>query len=180
MATQHQEINTKLQDFIAQQKIFFVATAPKDGRINLSPKGMDTLRVMNESRVLWLNLTGSGNETAAHLLDNSRMTLMFCAFEGKPMILRLYGKATVINTTDAQWQDSLSLFPEIAGARQIIDIQVDLVQTSCGMGVPYFEFQEERPQLRDWAEKRGSEGLKQYRLEKNQISLDGKPTGIPE
>ena len=96
------------------------------------------------------------------------------------MILRLYGRATAINTTDAQWRDSIALFPEIAGARQIIDMQVDLVQTSCGMGVPYFEFQEERPQLQDWAEKRGPEGLKQYRLEKNQMSLDGKPTGTPE
>ncbi len=180
MATQYKEINPKLQAFIAQQKIFFVATAPKNGRINLSPKGMDTLRVTNKSRVQWLNLTGSGNETAAHLLEDSRMTLMFCAFEGHPLILRLYGHATVINTTDTQWQDSFSLFPETTGARQIIDMQVDLVQTSCGMGVPYFEYQDERPLLRDWAEKKGVEGLKQYRQKKNLLSLDGKPTGTPE
>ena len=180
MAKQYKNINSELQAFIAQQKVFFVATAPKDGYINLSPKGMDTLKVMNESRLLWLNLTGSGNETAAHLLENSRMTLMFCAFEGKPLILRLYGKATVINTTDAQWQDSLSLFPETTGARQIIDMQIDLVQTSCGMGVPHLKFQEERPLLRDWVEKKGTEGLKQYRLKKNQISINGQPTGTPE
>ncbi|RUM94252.1 MAG: pyridoxamine 5'-phosphate oxidase family protein [Thiothrix sp.] len=179
MAKQYKEISPKLQGFITEQKIFFVATAPKDGHINLSPKGMDTLRVMNKSRVLWLNLTGSGNETAAHLLESNRMTLMFCAFEGKPLILRLYGKATIINTTNAQWQDSLCLFPESTGARQIIDMQVDLVQTSCGMGVPYLKFQEERPLLKDWAEKKGTEGLKQYRLEKNQVSINGQPTGTP-
>ena len=177
MAKQYENIGADIRDFIARQKIFFVSTAAGEGRINLSPKGMDTLRVVNESRVLWLNLTGSGNETAAHLLEDSRMTLMFCAFEGKPLILRLYGNAEVINIDDADWKDSLSLFPAIAGARQIIDMKVDLVQTSCGMAVPFLEFQGERDQLEKWAEKKGVEGLKQYREEKNRISIDGRPTG---
>jgi hypothetical protein len=179
MAIQYEAINETLEHFIMQQKVFFVATATEEGRINLSPKGMDTLRVLNETCVLWLNLTGSGNETAAHLLENDRMTLMFCAFEGDPKILRLYGSAKVINTTDGNWQKSMDLFPTIPGARQIIDMRVDLVQTSCGMAVPYYKFQEERQQLLRWADKKGDIGLKQYRQEKNQISLDGKPTGTP-
>lgn len=118
------------QDFIAKQKIFFIATAMSDGHINLSPKGNDTFRVLAPNRAIWLNLTGSGNETAAHLQENDRITVMFCAFEGKPLILRLYGHARVYQEQDDAWQQYVSLFPEMTGARQLIDIEVELVQTS--------------------------------------------------
>ncbi|MCW8826128.1 MAG: pyridoxamine 5'-phosphate oxidase family protein, partial [Gammaproteobacteria bacterium] len=132
MAQRFDEISENLQQFIEKQKIFFVATAAADGRVNLSPKGMDSLRVLDKNRVLWLNVTGSGNETAAHLLENSRMTLMFCAFEDKPLILRLYGEARAIHSGDDDWQQNLSLFAPLPGARQIYELSVDLVQTSCG------------------------------------------------
>lgn len=119
MAKRYDEISTRLQQFIEAQKIFFVATATADSRINLSPKGMDSLRVVDANRVVWLNITGSGNETAAHVQENPRMTLMFTAFEGDPVILRLYGTAQVIHQNDAAWEALLSLFPPLPGARQI-------------------------------------------------------------
>src|SRR3989338_5386530 len=128
-------------------KQFFVGTAADDGRVNVSPKGMDTLRVVTEDRVVWLNLTGSSNETAAHLRENHRPTLIFFPFEGDPMVLRLYGHARIFHPRDAEWDSLLTLFPAIPGARQIIDMSVDLVQTSCGFGVPFFEFKAERDQL---------------------------------
>ena len=157
-----------------------MATATGDSRINLSPKGMDSFRVINEKRVLWLNLTGSGNETAAHLYADGRITVMFCAFEGAPMILRLYGKGKVINPNDENWDESVALFPKLAGTRQIIDIQIDLVQTSCGMSIPYYDFKEERLQLDDWAKGKGQDGIKDYWKDKNEQSIDGIPTKIEE
>ena len=166
------------QTFIIGQKVFFVATATPEGRINLSPKGIDTLRVMDENRVLWLNLTGSGNETAAHLLEDGRMTLMFCAFEGSPMILRLYGEARIIHPWQAEWESLAKEFPSLPGARQIIDMKVDLVHSSCGMGVPLFDYIGERDLLLNWAEKKGEDGVRAYQIKKNSLSLDGKPTGI--
>jgi len=175
---QFHEIGDDLQVFIRHQKIFFVATAAPDGCVNVSPKGMDTLHIPDKHRVLWLNLTGSGNETAAHLLENNRMTVMFCAFEGEPLILRLYGQARTVHPRDEDWEQLLALFPQTIGARQIFDMQVDLVQTSCGAGVPYFDFVGERNALINWAEKKGPAGLEDYWREKNRISLDGKPTGI--
>lgn len=178
MGQRYPELSEKLSSFIQQQKLFFVATAASDGRINISPKGMDTLRVLSNTRVVWLNLTGSGNETAAHLLENDRMTLMFCAFEGNPLILRLYGHAKAIHPRDQEWSELFNVFPALAGARQIIDMTIDLVQTSCGMAVPFFDFQGERTQLKQWAEKKGQEGIQSYWEEKNQLSLDGKPTEI--
>lgn len=178
MGKLYKQLTDDLTGFIQRQKIFFVGTATDDGRANVSPKGMDTLRVVTEDRVVWLNLTGSGNETAAHLRENGRITLMFCAFEGEPLILRLYGHARIFHPRDAEWNSLLPFFPAIPGARQIIDMSVDLVQTSCGFGVPFFEFKAERDQLEKWAEKKGPEGIRQYWEEKNQISLDGKPTGI--
>lgn len=174
----YSEIKNREQKFIKSQKIFFVATAPKDGRINLSPKGMDTFRVINKNRVLWLNLTGSGNETAAHLLDNNKITIMFCAFEGNPTILRLYGKGVAIHPKDNKWNDTISLFPEIPGARQIFDIQIESVQTSCGMAVPYFNFVDHRNQLKDHAKKTGQKEIEQYWKDRNSISIDGLPTEI--
>ncbi|WP_373508630.1 pyridoxamine 5'-phosphate oxidase family protein [Thiocapsa sp.] len=166
--------------FIAEQKIFFVATAIEDSRVNLSPKGLDALRVIDAGRVLWLNLTGSGNETSAHVQRDPRMTLMFCAFEDPPMILRVYGTARVVHPGDPDWANLLSLFKPLPGARQIFDLAVDLVQTSCGMGVPYFTYSGDREQLVDWALKKGDEGVRDYWEQKNQVSIDGIPTRIVE
>lgn len=178
MGKLYKQLTDDLAGFIQRQKLFFVGTAADDGRVNVSPKGMDTLRVITEDRVVWLNLTGSSNETAAHLRENDRITLMFCAFEGDPLILRLYGHARIFHPHDTEWDSLITFFPAIPGARQIIDMSVDLVQTSCGFGVPFFEFKAERDQLEKWAEKKGPEGIRQYWEEKNRISLDGKPTGI--
>jgi len=174
----YSEIKNREQKFIESQQLFFVATAPKNGRINLSPKGMDTFRVVDKNRAMWLNLTGSGNETAAHLLDDNRITIMFCAFEGKPNILRLYGTATAIHPKDDEWNNVISLFPKIPGARQIFDVQIVSVQTSCGMAVPYFDFVDHRNQLADSAKQKGQEKIEKYWKERNSTSIDGIPTGI--
>jgi len=178
MGQRYSEISDKLKQFIEKQKIFFVGTATADSRVNISPKGMDSLRVLSKNRVVWLNVTGSGNETAAHIQENSRMTVMFTAFEGKPMILRLYGKAKVIHKYDPEWGDLLSLFENTPGSRQIFDLEVDLVQTSCGMAVPLLDFVDERDQLTNWADKVGEKGVAAYWLKNNQVSLDGKSTNI--
>jgi Pyridoxamine 5'-phosphate oxidase len=178
MSQKHLEISEKMEKFIVKQKLFFVGTATTDSRINISPKGMDSFRVINQNRVVWLNVTGSGNETSPHIQTNPRMTIMFIAFEGPPMILRLYGNAKVIHRNDHEWNELVSLFGEIPGARQIFDLYVDLVQTSCGMGVPYFDYVDERNQLNKWSDKIGEEGLKEYWKKSNQLSLDRQPTGI--
>lgn len=164
--------------FISEQKIFFVATAPAEGRINLSPKGIGTFKVVDNKRAVWLNLTGSGNETAAHLLENKRITVMFCAFEGKPNILRIYGSARPVYPRDESWNKLIMLFPELPGTRQLIDIHIDHVQNSCGMGVPILRFQNERNELIHWAEKKGEAGISEYWKNKNKVSIDGKPTGL--
>ncbi|MEN3292806.1 MAG: hypothetical protein V7642_2059 [Burkholderiales bacterium] len=178
MGQKYSEISEKHSQFIKEQKIFFVGTATADSRVNVSPKGMDSLRVIDKNRVAWLNATGSGNETAAHVQESPRMTLMFCAFAGNPLILRLYGKARVIHKNDPEWEALFTLFDPIPGARQIFDLSVDLVQTSCGMAVPYHSYAGERELLKTWAVKKGSEGLKRYWEEKNQSSIDGIPTNI--
>ncbi len=178
MGKKYGEINDKIKDFIQAQKLFFVGTAASDGRVSVSPKGIDTFRIVNKNRIVWLNLSGSGNETAAHLLESTRMTIMFCAFEGSPNILRIYGKARALHPRDSEWKDLIPLFPELPGARQIIDMQVELVQNSCGMAVPYFEYQGERNELIEWAEALGDDGIKKYWEDKNQVSLDGKATKI--
>ncbi len=178
MAKKFTEISSELKEFIQNQKIFFVGTAADHGRVNISPKGMDTLRVLGPNKIIWLNLTGSGNETAAHLLKDNRMTIMFCAFEGKPMILRLYGMAKIYHERDAAYHQHIDSFPEIAGARQIIEMEVDLVQTSCGYAVPFMEFQEERTVLKSWAEKQGKDRIQEYHKERNSLSIDNFKTGI--
>jgi hypothetical protein len=136
--------------------------------------------VLSSKRLVWLNVTGSGNETAAHLLELKRMTLMFCAFDGDPMILRVYGQAQVIHPRDAQWPELICLLPGLPGARQIFDVQIELVQTSCGMAVPLLEYRGERDALNHWAVKKGQAGIEQYWADKNQLSLDGRPTRILE
>ncbi|MGB5377467.1 pyridoxamine 5'-phosphate oxidase family protein [Muriicola sp.] len=178
MGKQLHKLTVSLQDFIAEQKIFFVATAMSEGRINLSPKGIDTFRVLDEKKICWLNLTGSGNETATHVLHNNRMTILFCAFEGAPKIVRLYGTANVFHPGDPNFGALSSLFPEIPGTRQIFEMSVELVQISCGMGVPLMAFEGNRKELIEWAKGQGEEGLEAYRNKKNSISLDGLPTGI--
>ena len=160
MGQQFTEISDRLKQFIEAQKIFFVGTAAPDGRVNVSPKGMDSLRILNGNRVVWLNVTGSGNETAAHILESARMTVMFCAFEGKPMILRLFGIARAVHPRDADWQELNDLFEPLPGARQIFDLQVELVQTSCGMAVPFFDYVGEREALNAWADKKGETGIR--------------------
>lgn len=178
MGKRYTSIGSQHRAFIGAQKLFFVATAAKDGHVNLSPKGLDTLWVLDERTVVWLNGTGSGNETAAHLLDSPRMTLMFCAFEGPPLILRLYGHAETYHPRDAAWDDLIGLFPPLGGARQVFKLHVALVQTSCGFGVPLFDYGGDREQMHTWAARKGEDGIQRYWEEKNQVSLDGYPTDI--
>ena len=180
VATQYEQITDRLADFIREQQLFFVATAARDGRVNVSPKGLDSLRVLGPNRVIWLNGTGSGNESAAHLLISPRMTLMFCALAGKPLILRLYGTARAIHEGETGWSELIGLFPPIRGARNLFDVHVDLVQTSCGFGVPLFEYEGQRTLMDSWAENKGEEGLHAYRQQKNQFSIDGYLTGLPD
>lgn len=179
MGKKFDKITPRLQRFIEQQKIFFTGTAMEDGRVNVSPKGMDTLRVVGPNRVMWLNLTGSGNETSAHLQHKNRLTIMFCAFEGPPLILRLYGKAKVYHPEDPAYKEHISRFPDIAGSRQIFDMEVDLLQTSCGMGVPLMDYKGDREELREWAEDLGEEGVEAYWKKKNRHTIDGVATNIP-
>jgi hypothetical protein len=178
MGQRFPELSERHVQFIERQRIFFVGTATADSRVNVSPKGMDALRVLGNSRVAWLNVTGSGNETAAHVQRQPRMTLMFAAFEGPPMILRLYGTAKVVHRGDSDWSTLHPLFKPLPGARQIFDMAVDLVQTSCGMAVPHYDYAGDRELLNDWATKKGDQGVKQYWEEKNATSLDGAPTDI--
>ncbi|SEK39769.1 Pyridoxamine 5'-phosphate oxidase [Maribacter orientalis] len=173
-------ITPELMRFIGEQKIFFVGTAAAEGNVNVSPKGTDSFRVIDKNKIVWLNLTGSGNETAAHLLKNTRMTIMFCAFEGKPMILRLYGKAKIYHKRDSAFNDLSHLFPENIGARQIIEMKVDLVQTSCGFAVPFMDFKEERTTLNNWAVKQGEDKIEDYWKNRNTQSIDGFETNILE
>jgi hypothetical protein len=178
MADFYDEITDRLREFIEAQHIFFVGTAASDGRINVSPKGLDSLRVLGANRVVWLNLTGSGNETAAHLLDSNRMTLMLCSFDRKPLILRMYGTATEIQPDQPQWNDLIAHFPDLPGARQIFDVNIESVQTSCGYAVPQMTLDNERELLSNWATKKGPDGIAAYHQAKNLASIDGLPTGL--
>lgn len=177
---QHFEgLTARHRAFIANQNMFFVATAAREGKVNVSPKGLDSLRIVSDTRLVWLNGTGSGNETAAHLLDTPRMTVMLCSFDPEPLILRMYGTARAVHAGDAEWDDLFSLFPPIKGARNIFVLDIDLVQTSCGFGVPVMDFTTQRELMDSWATKKGPEGLHAYQQEKNRVSLDGQPTGLP-
>lgn len=147
MAKWHTLISSNVQSFIEKQKMFFTATAAKDGRVNVSPKGLDTLKVIGKNKVVWLNLGGSGNETETHIADINRMTLMFCSFEGGPLIVRLYGKAKSIRPENEEWDKMILLFPNQPRARQIFEMDVEDVQTSCGFGVPFFNFEGQREPL---------------------------------
>jgi hypothetical protein len=179
MGKQFEGITDKHRGFIEAQHIFFVATAARDGRVNLSPKGLESLRVVAPDRVVWVNAVGSGNETAAHLLDTPRMTLMFCSFDAKPQILRLYGTARALHRGDDGWDELLALFPEFVGERNIFDVTVEMVQTSCGFGVPLMDFVADRDTMTTWLVKKGDDGLREYERRHNLVSLDGLPTGLP-
>ncbi|HEV2147442.1 MAG TPA: pyridoxamine 5'-phosphate oxidase family protein [Longimicrobiaceae bacterium] len=179
MAKLFDEITPELRDFIARQPLFFVATAPlaEAGHVNLSPKGLDTFRVLGPRSVAYLDLTGSGNETAAHLLENGRITFLFCAFSGAPKILRLYGRGRVVLPDAPGWEALRGHFPDYPGARQVVLAEITRVQTSCGYAVPRMEMVEQRDTLLRWAEAK-EDTLPAYRREKNAASIDGLPAPL--
>ena len=180
MAKVHERITAEFHQWIKEQKVFFVASAPlsAEGHVNLSPKGHDCLRVIDEQTVAYLDMTGSGNETSAHIAENGRITLMWCAFEGAPRIFRLYGRGEVILPDTERWNELSPLFDMLPGARQIVVNHVERVQTSCGFAVPFMDYQAERQTLKKYTEAKGVEGMIDYRREKNLKSIDGLPTPI--
>lgn len=180
MAKRFDQIGTAHRKFIAAQHMFFVATAAPDGRVNVSPKGMDALRVLGPNRILWRNITGSGNETAGHLLDSNRMTLMWCAVEGAPLILRCFGSARTVHDTDADWPELSAHFDPHRSARQIFDMTVDLVQNSCGYAVPLMSYEGERDTMDKWVAARSDQDIRDYWTDRNARTIDGRPTGIPK
>jgi hypothetical protein len=180
MAKFYPALSEELMEFIRAQRLFFTASAAADGRINLSPKGLQTFRILSPTRAAYLDLTGSGVETAAHVLADGRLTWMFCALEDAPLILRLYGHGSLVRPGDADWDSLYRDFPAIPGARQIVVMEIASVQTSCGFGVPRYEYCGERDELVTWAEKKGEDGLRQYRAEKNKLSIDGLPSKLPD
>jgi hypothetical protein len=177
MGKLYKEIDTGLQAFIEAQRMFFVATAPLDaaGHVNLSPKGLDTFRVLGTNTVAYLDHVGSGAETLAHLTENHRIVMMWCAFQGPPRIVRLHGHGDVFEPRSAEYQRLRPLFPDEPAGRAIVLVVVDRISDSCGFGVPLYEFQTERPQLAAWAGRKGAEGLRQYQAEQNKTSIDGLP-----
>ena len=165
--------------FIRKQRLFFVGSAPlqADGHVNISPKGYDALRILSPTEVAYLDVTGSGNETSAHVLENGRITFMFVAFEGAPMILRLYGTGRVVLPGTPEWEALAPRFTLYPGTRQIVCAALHAVKTSCGFSVPFFDYAGERGTLKQWAEKKG-DGLTDYHREKNTASMDGLPTPL--
>jgi hypothetical protein len=180
MAARFPELSDKLMNFIRAQHLFFVGTAPPQGTINVSPKGGDTLAVLSSRQLLWLNFTGSGNETAAHLRVSERMTMMFCSFDEQPLILRCYGTGRALHPRDDQWQRYYKELPPHPSARQLVLFDIDLVQTSCGFGVPRMELLGERDNMSKWLSGRDDDAIRDYWKQKNQHSLDGLETGIFE
>jgi Pyridoxamine 5'-phosphate oxidase len=181
MGRQYDSLTEAVGEWIARQPMFFVATAPTgdDGHVNLSPKGLDTFRVLDPTTVAYLDLTGSGAETIAHLRQNGRITIMFCAFEGPPRILRLFGAGEAVHPGDPDWDELSAGFPAIPGRRAVIRIALDRIADSCGYAVPEMAFVEQRSRLVDWAVGRGDDGLVEYRAEKNARSIDGLPAIDP-
>ena len=180
MGTVAPSISPALAEWITRQHVFFVGTAPSgdDGHINVSPKGLDTFRVLGENRVAYLDLTGSGVETIAHLRDNGRITVMLCSFEGPPRIVRLYGRGHAIEAGDPRFDEVAGRFDDFPGTRSCVVIDVDRVADSCGYAVPLMSFAGDRDRLIEWAERKGAGGLVAYRAEKNATSIDGLP-GLP-
>ena len=176
-----ERIEAKHRAFIERQRMFFVATAPRDdaGLINVSPKGIDgSFAVLDETTVAYLDLVGSGIETVAHLRENGRICVMFCAFDGSPNILRLQGRGEAVFPGDERYDDLRGRFADVAGERSIIVVHVRRVSDTCGFGVPLYDYVGQRPTLVDWAEKQGPENLAVYQRTKNAKSLDGLP-GVP-
>lgn len=180
MAKFFEMIETAHASFIADQHVFFVGTAAETGRVNVSPKGMDALRVLGPNRIVWRNLTGSGNETAGHLGQVNRMTLMWCSFEKRPMILRCYGTARTIHPRDNDWDSLNAHFEPAIHARNIFDVSVEQVQSSCGYSIPFMDFVGERDTLDQWAASKGEDGIRTHWAESNQQTIDGFPTGMTE
>jgi hypothetical protein len=178
MAKQFDQIDAAHRKFIEAQPLFFVGTAGPEGRVNVSPKGMESLRVLGPNRIAWLNRTGSGNETAGHLMQTPRMTLMWCSFEKRPLILRAYGSARAVHRDAADWDALSSLFPGGPEKRQVYDLAVEMMQTSCGYAVPFMDYTGPRDTLDRWAEDKGEAGIKAYWRDRNQTTIDGAPTGI--
>jgi hypothetical protein len=173
-------IDERMRAWLQEQRMFFVATAPLsgDGLVNLSPKGLDSFAVLGPRRVAYLDLTGSGVETIAHLRENGRIVLMFCAFDGAPRIVRLYGRGAVALPGAAEFEEVASRLPRYEGTRAVIQIDVTRIADSCGWSVPRYAYQGERSQLDEWAAAKGEAGLRTYRAENNVRSLDGLP-GLP-
>ena len=178
MGKQFDQISDRQKAFIAAQHMFFCGSAAPDGKVNVSPKGMDSLRVVGPNRIVWRNMTGSGNETAGHLAQHPRMTLMWCSFDTRPLIFRAYGTAQALHPRDAAFDELNALFPEALGARQIYDMHVEMVQESCGYAVPFYDHKGPRETLTHWAKDKGPEGIQTYWDERNQHTLDGLPTHI--
>jgi hypothetical protein len=177
VAKTYPEIDGQLEAFIKAQPVFFVATAPLDpnGHVNASPKGLDTLRILEPKTVAYLDIFGSGVETIAHLRENQRIVLMFCAFQGPPKILRLHGRGRVVESHEPEFATLQKHFPVYEGARAIIVVDVIRISDSCGYGVPLMKYERDRAELPAWCQKRGEKGLKIYRKEKNRQSIDGLP-----
>ena len=171
------QIDETLRQFVERQHLFFVATAPAsvDGHVNCSPKGLDTFRILGPATVAYLDYTGSGAETIAHLRENGRIVILFCAFEGPPKIVRFHGKGEVIEPDHPDFASLIGLFDPNPGLRSIIRIAVDRISDSCGFGVPLMRFESDRRQLPSWMEKKGEEGLERYKQQKNAVSIDGIP-----
>ncbi|MFM2293682.1 MAG: hypothetical protein RLZZ350_95 [Verrucomicrobiota bacterium] len=177
MSKRIEYITPELADWISRQKIFFVATAPlaANGHVNCSPKGGEAFKILDPLSVAYLDYTGSGAETAAHLKDNGRIVIMFCAFDGPPQIVRLHGRGEVIEPTHAEFATLAAHFPANPGVRAVVRIAVSRVSVSCGFSVPFFDYRNHRDTLDKWAETKGGEGIRVYRREKNQRSIDGLP-----
>jgi len=180
MAVKFKNINKAHKAFIEKQKMFVIGSAGAEGFINVSPKGMESFKIIDETTVVWMNHTGSGNETSAHVQENGRMTIMFNSFDKAPMILKLYGKAIVVHDADKRWNELSSYFKGFVGARQFFEMKVELVLTSCGFGVPQYKYIGERNKLQKWAENKGRDGMKTYWSEKNTETLDGVKTNVME
>lgn len=177
MGKEYQEIDEQMQRWIAQQKLFFVATAPlaDDGMINCSPKGLDSFRVLGPRECAYGDTGGSGIETLAHLKENGRVVIMMCAFEGPPKIFRFYGHGRAVEPHHPDFDDLAALFPDMPALRNVVVVDINCIRDSCGYGVPLYEFKSERDSLRNWCEKKSDEELLEYRIERNATSLDGLP-----
>ena len=180
MGKTYEGIDERLREFIGRQHVFFVGTAPlaADGHLNVSPKGLDTFAVLDPREVAYLDLTGSGIETVAHLRENGRIVIMFCAFESAPKIVRLYGRGEVIEEGNPEFADLRGRFGPFEGVRSVVRVALDRIADSCGFGVPELRYEGDRDTLPRWAASKGEDGVRVYRVEVNRESIDGLP-GLP-